>query len=143
MKRSEALTPLSHDHHQALRIAQRLRRADTDGAAELRAAFLAFWGDYGQRHFREEEELLLPAYAAHGDAHHPLVLRALGEHVELRQRAAALAAATSTAPAALHDLGERLAAHIRMEERELFGMIEAALPAEAHAELARTLAAAG
>ncbi len=141
MKRSEALTPLSHDHHQALRIAQRLGRADAESATELRAAFLAFWADYGRSHFREEEEVLLPAYAAHGDAHHPLVLRALGEHVELRQRAAAIAAATVADPAALHDLGERLAAHVRMEERELFPLIEAALPAEAHAQLARALAA--
>lgn len=141
MKRSEALTPLSHDHHQALVLAQRLRRADAGNAAEVRDAFLRFWREHGQRHFREEEELLLPAFAAHGDAHHPLVLQALGEHVELRQRAAVLEATTVAEPAALHDLGERLAAHVRMEERELFPLIEAALPAEAHAELARALAA--
>lgn len=79
MKRSEALTPLSHDHHQALVLAQRLRRADAGNAPEVRDAFLGFWREHGQRHFREEEELLLPAYAGHGDAHHPLVLRALGE----------------------------------------------------------------
>lgn len=140
MKRSEALTPLSHDHHQALVVAQRLRRADAGDAAGARAGFLTFWAEHGQRHFRQEEELLLPAYAAHGDARHPLVLQALGEHVELRRRAAELAAAPLADPVALCDLGELLLVHVRMEERELFPMIEAALPAPAQADLARALA---
>ena len=85
MKRSRALASLSRDHHQALVIAQKLRRADVAGAEEARTAFLAYWSEHGSEHFRLEEELLLPAYAAHGDPHHPLVLEALGDHVAIRR----------------------------------------------------------
>lgn len=77
MKRHPALVPLSHDHHQVLVIAQQLRRATADSTGELASAFLATWESDEKRHFRLEEELLLPAYAAHGDPAHPVVTRML------------------------------------------------------------------
>ena len=88
-------------------MALTLRRADAESAVAAVAAFLEFWRSHGQAHFREEEEILLPAYAAHADAGHPLVVRVLVDHVE---------------------------------ERELFPLIEAALPADAAASLAAALA---
>lgn len=139
MKRSEALAILSRDHHHALVVAQRLRRAGEQDAHAARAGFLEYWEAEGRRHFQQEEESLLPAYAVHGDARHPLVLRVLGDHVVIRAMAAQLAAATEPAIAALHELGEALAAHVRLEERELFTVIEAAMPAERLLELAREL----
>ncbi|UGS38850.1 hemerythrin domain-containing protein [Capillimicrobium parvum] len=139
MKRSDALASLSRDHHHALVAAQRLRRAGPETAAAARAAFLEFWTTDGRRHFRLEEEILLPAYAAFGDAHHPLVLKALGEHVEIRQRADALTAAAEPGVDALHDLGERLAAHVRLEERQLFVLIEEAMPAQPLAAVAAAI----
>ena len=139
MKRSAALVSLSRDHHQALFVAQRLRRADADSAPDARSRFLAYWSEHGRRHFRQEEEILLPGFAAHGDAYHPLVLRALGDHVAIRQRAGLVAADPSAAPETLHDLGERLAAHIRLEERELFPLIEDVLPPAELAALAHAL----
>ncbi len=87
MKRDPALVSLSHDHHQALFVAQKLRRA----TAEARTEFLAYWETHGHAHFRIQEEVLLPAYAAHGDPHHRLVAHALCDHVSIRQRPAALA----------------------------------------------------
>lgn len=142
MKRSVALQPLSRDHHQALAVAQRLRRADGESeAAAARDAFLEFWRSHGNEHFREEEELLLPAYAEHGDPGHPLVVRVLVEHVVIRQRARRLAGSAAPAAADLRDLGERLASHVRLEERELFPLIESALPGDALDALARALAA--
>jgi hypothetical protein len=42
MKRSAALASLSRDHHQALVVAQRLRRATDATAAEARETFLAY-----------------------------------------------------------------------------------------------------
>ena len=77
MKRDPALVTLSHDHHLALYVAQTLRRATADTARDARAAFVAYWEEHGRGHFRLEEEILLPAYAQHGDPHHPLVARAL------------------------------------------------------------------
>src|SRR5215211_7250789 len=128
MKRSAALAVLSRDHHQALVVAQQLRRATDATAAEAREAFLAYWTGHGRLHFRLEEELLFPAYAGHGDPHDPLVLRALGEHAMIRHRAHALAAATSLDPGALALLGAELAAHVRLEEREVFPLIERVMP---------------
>lgn len=80
MKRDPALVALSHDHHQALRVAQTLRRARSDTANEARAMFLTYRTEHGDPHFRAEEDILLPAFATHGDAH-PLVARARCDHV--------------------------------------------------------------
>src|SRR5215208_5241504 len=115
MKRSEALASLSRDHHHALVVAQKLRRATDATARQARDAFLAYWTDHGREHFLLEEELLFPAYAGFGDPHDPLVLRALGEHAMIRHRAAVLAATSSAAPDALQVLGTELAAHVRLE----------------------------
>jgi hypothetical protein len=87
MKRDPALVLLSHDHHQALFVARTLRLATAATATDARAAFIAYWDLHGRTHFRLEEEILLPAYAGHGDPHHPLVARALCEHVAIRHRA--------------------------------------------------------
>ena len=56
MKRSQALTPLSHDHHQGLFVAMQLKRAVDDSAAQ---AFLGFIDGHGGTHFRIEEDVLL------------------------------------------------------------------------------------
>jgi hypothetical protein len=128
MKRSEALTPLSHQHHHGLFAALQLKRADPDTAADARRAFLEFFAREGAGHFRAEEELLLPAYARHRGHDRPEIARVLTEHVDLRRRGQDVEAAADADPAVLRELGERLEAHIRFEERELFPMIEAALP---------------
>lgn len=143
MRRSEALAILSRDHHQALVVAQKLRRADELSAAAARARFLEYWEDEGRRHFQLEEEQLLPAYAVYGHARHPLVLQVLGDHVEIRARAAQLAAAPAAEVDTLHELGSELAAHVRLEERQLFPLIEQAIPGGELLELARALAESG
>ena len=138
MKRSEALAPLSRDHHQGLLVALQLKRADADTASQAREAFLSFFEQEGARHFRAEEEVLLPAYARRGEPDEDAVVRVLVEHVDLRRRAQDLAAEAAPDVAELHGLGERLEGHIRHEERVLFPMIEEALPVE---ELERLAAA--
>ena len=139
MRRSAALASLSRDHHQALVVAQRLRRATNATAAEARKTFLAYWTDHGREHFRLEEELLFPAYAGYGNPYDPLVLRALGEHAMIRHRAAVLAATPSAAPDALQVLGTELAAHVRLEEGEVFPLIERVMPEREMGALARAL----
>ena len=109
---------------------------------EARAAFLAYWAEHGRLHFRLEEELLFPAYAGHGDPHDPVVLRALGEHAMIRHRATMLAAAQFADPDALEQLGAELAAHVRLEEREVFPLIERVMPEHELDALAQTLEAA-
>jgi hemerythrin-like domain-containing protein len=126
MKRHPALVPLSRDHHHALVIARRLRHATIQTAAETARAFLAHWDAEQKQHFRLEEELLLPAYAAHGAPNHPAVLRMLLDHMLIRRDADQLANAPPLE--LLHDLGARLAAHVELEERELFPLIEQTIP---------------
>ena len=136
MKRSEALRSLSRDHHQALALAQELRRADDPARAAAR--FHEFWHREGILHFRVEEEVLLPTWELLGTVHAEATARLAREHRELR--AAALALGADPPLAAVHDLGERLAAHVRFEERELFPLIEADLGPGELEKLARTVA---
>jgi len=126
MKRHPALQTLSRDHHQALVIAQRLRRAGDLGAGEAQAAFLEFWSSECQLHFRVEEEVLLPRFAAAGGGDSPAIARVLVDHAEIRLRAIRLQGEPAST-ALLRELGELLAEHVRLEERDLFPAIEEVL----------------
>jgi hypothetical protein len=140
MKREAALQALSRDHHQTLVLAQKLQRADEATRDGVRESFLEYWLRAGWLHFREEEEILLPAFAAYGDPHHPLVAQVLCEHIAFRARVDALARNADASVSELRELGEVLADHIRLEERELFPLIERTLPEPAMAALATALA---
>jgi hemerythrin-like domain-containing protein len=137
MKRHPALVPLSRDHHHALVLARRLKQATGEGASDAARAFLAQWEEEEREHFRVEEEILLPAYAAYGDLDQPAVVRALLDHVLIRRDAGRLGDAPSLE--VLHELGARLAAHVELEERELFPLIERALPEDALIALGEAL----
>jgi hemerythrin-like domain-containing protein len=137
MKRHPALAPLSRDHHHALVLAQRLRRADEQDAADAGAAFLEHWMEEERLHFRLEEEVLLPAYAAYGDPDHPAVVRTLLDHVRIRRDVDGLAGGASAE--LLHEIGARLADHVRHEENELFPLIERTLPEPALTALGERL----
>jgi hypothetical protein len=130
VKREPALIGLSRDHHQALAVALRLKRADPDSAAAAQAAFLEYWREHGQIHFRVEEEVLLPRFAPHGAGASDVVRRVLTDHAEIRFAVLRLEGGP-VEPEALRALGEHVTQHVRLEERELFGEIEEALdPAE-------------
>jgi hemerythrin-like domain-containing protein len=122
MKRHPALQQLSRDHHHALVVAQRLKRAGDSDAKEARARFLEYWDADGNAHFREEEQVLLPAVAGFIDADEPVVARVLIDHVRIRHLAAKLASDWDLA--SLHALGSQLERHVRLEDRELFPLIE-------------------
>jgi hemerythrin-like domain-containing protein len=132
MKRSPELTPLSHDHHQALFVAMQLKRAENRSVA---AAYLNFFDETGNRHFTIEEAVLLPVWmAADPDADADMATRVLVEHLELRTNADRLRS-DQHAIEDLHELGELLDRHVRFEERELVPRIESALDLEAIARL--------
>lgn len=130
MRRSEALTPLSRDHHQALETALRLRRATGETLDAALARLSSFWDGVGRRHFEIEEELLLPALS--DERWLAMAERVRAEHEDIRGRAAALEREPGVDAA--RELGARLNAHVRFEERELFAIVEATL---SPAELAR------
>jgi hemerythrin-like domain-containing protein len=142
MKRHAALVPLSHDHHHALVEARRLMQSADDGeAVRLDAVerFLAFYAADTIEHFREEEERLFPLVVDQDDAANELLLRALLEHQRIHACAQRLreSVATGSADAAvMRQLGDLLHAHVRLEERELFPLIETTVSEQALAEIA-------
>jgi hemerythrin-like domain-containing protein len=140
VKRSAALMPLSHEHHQALFVALQLRRAqDADAAA---AAMLEFYDADGRAHFEIEEGILLPAWLELDPAaDRAAAERVLSEHLSIRCEVRRLRAGTVGLDG-LHRLGEALERHVRFEERELFPAIEAALDETALARVGREVAAA-
>jgi hemerythrin-like domain-containing protein len=140
MKRHPTLQQLSRDHQLALAVALELTRAVDATADAARARFLNFWRAEGRQHFRQEEEILLPAFARRGDPRHPIVARVLTDHVELRSDAAVLAEDANPSPAVLRRVGARLQAHVRREERQLFPLIESTLDDRALRALGARLA---
>jgi hypothetical protein len=62
-RRHESLIPLSHDHHDALLLAWRLRTGDlSKREPELRASHVSAFFEYRLiNHLKVEEELLFPA----------------------------------------------------------------------------------
>lgn len=139
MKRSDALAPLSRDHHVALETALRLRRATHADVSAATARFAAFWQQAGARHFEIEETIILPA-RPEGDAEwDAATARVRAEHAEIITRAEALDA---TDVGAARELGERMTAHVRFEERVLFGLLERALDDDALAALGAAVEAA-
>ncbi len=88
--------------------------------------FLSHWYAEEAQHFRVEEELLLPAYAAHGDPGHPAVLQMVIDHMLIRRDASRLTDRPQLE--LLHDLGARLGSPVELEEREVFPLVEATIP---------------
>jgi hemerythrin-like domain-containing protein len=126
MKRSAALAALSRDHHHALEAALRLRRADAadlDGVAHLQT----FWQARGRRHFEIEERLILPALPQTDADWREAAARVRDEHARIRAAVDALGGGGAPLEAA-HGLGQLLRDHVRFEERQLFGLLEARLP---------------
>jgi quercetin dioxygenase-like cupin family protein len=127
MKRHPALVPLSHDHHHALVEARRLRRAaGTPESAAAAGAFLRFFAEETVPHFREEEELLFPRVLDFEEARE-LLGKALLEHQRLHALTARLQQSVSAGGEIedlMRELGELFEAHVRLEERRLFPLIE-------------------
>lgn len=138
MERSEMLKSLSHDHHQALRMAQLMRRTDESNATEALEGFDRFWAQH-QSHLQIEETVLFPKYAEFSGEGDPQLKQALGEHDEVRSLAETVLAADNPPLDTMHELAEALSDHVRFEERELFPAIESAIPEDQHAALLHAL----
>jgi hemerythrin-like domain-containing protein len=142
VKRHPSLHPLSQHHHFALIQALGMRRAAEAPTGKRAAAverqaekFVRFWHKTGQVHFREEEEVLLPAYARHTRLDRDAdVMRILADHAEIRAAARhfeeRLAAKASIAAEEMGRLGKLLHDHVRLEENEVFPRIEKTLGEE-------------
>jgi hemerythrin-like domain-containing protein len=139
MKRDEALRPLSREHLNALHAAKVLREGnDLEAVTDV---FFDFWESEGQRHFRIEEEVLLPHWARYAEVDRSGMARMLEEHLAIRREALRLKAGEASLEEA-QDLGRLLHDHVRFEERQLFPIVEEALDADSLAELATRIEAA-
>lgn len=138
MKRHKSLHPLSEHHHHVLVQALLVRRAGgapaSKRAAALRAAarnFVRFWKSKGRQHFREEEEILLPAFARRARLEEDAaVATMLAQHAVIRARVDDLEealAAKEPVEAEVQALAQLLHDHVRLEENDIFPAIEAAL----------------
>jgi hemerythrin-like domain-containing protein len=147
VKRTPELRTLSEDHHHALVQARRLRRVteadEADSAEAAVKGFLDFWQKDTALHFRKEEEVLLPVMARYGGdlSRQPLV-EMIEDHARIRGLVMQLsdeAIGENVRLETLHEIGERLEAHIRLEERMVFPLIEELLSEAALKELATRL----
>lgn len=128
MKRMQALQSLSREHHQALVVASRLGRGDSDEALagywqQLEASFFPPL----EAHFAEEERWLLPLLSENA----ALAERLRDDHRQLR----ALMAADRADQ--WRRFGLLLRDHVRFEEKTLFEWLQR------HYGPDRLLAAAG
>jgi hemerythrin-like domain-containing protein len=135
MKRHAGLQALSQHHHFALIQSLFIRRTRQQPAARrasalrrMAAEFLQFWEKNGRLHFREEEEILLPAYARHvAIESDPDAMRMLADHAAIRARIEQLRELLENGQpveSALAELGRMLKDHVRLEEDRIFPRIE-------------------
>lgn len=134
MKRVPQLRDLSDDHHTALVLARRCKEAlrpdsplDVDG---LWALVKSAYAHDLEPHFAIEERYLLPGLESIGEA--ALAERIRDDHTILR----ALLAEEAVDVDSLGRFGERLEAHVRFEEREVFEPTQHRLPTAVLGEIA-------
>ncbi len=132
MKRDVRLQGLSSEHHQALVIARSLTRPTATWTAEEGAALRRRFEAELEPHFCVEEQVLLPGLRRVGEEE--LVARIEADHAFLRESVVEAAAGDGAVARAF---GERLHAHVRFEERELFPACERLLSEEVLDEVAR------
>lgn len=131
MRRVAALRDLSDDHHTALVLARRCRQAAASEAPALWKLVRETFALHLDPHFQIEDGHLLPALDSIGET--ALAARIRDDHAALR--AAAVDAGADAD--ALVRFGALLDAHVRFEERQVFGPTQDRLPAAALAAIAR------
>lgn len=131
MLRDKNLIPLSHQHQHALALCVRLDRALRGGGVDLEPwqaeIQMMFQQEIGV-HFAAEEKELFPAASRFPELI-PLVRELEAEHAALRELFAQ-ASARSLEETSLSALAEKLAQHIRKEERQLFESLQKLMGAE-------------
>ena len=140
MLRDKNLIPLSRQHQHALALCVRIDRAMQAGEADVEAWQAEIQQIFEQEiglHFAAEEKELFPA-AARFPQLKPLVEELLTGHTMLRDFFSRAAARTLRV-AGLQALVEKLASHIRKEERQLFEEMQKLMKPEELAALGKAL----
>jgi hemerythrin-like domain-containing protein len=130
--RDKSLIPLSHQHQRALALCVRIDRAAPIPATDLEVWQLEITQLFQQEiaiHFAAEEDVLFPAARKFAELA-PLVQELLTEHETLRGDFSQ-AEARDMSAGGLLGFAQRLSAHIRKEERQLFQRLQELMgPAE-------------
>ena len=126
MKRAEQLQDLSREHHQSLVMAKRLSEVVENGSDEDLLEAIEKVKDYYESeleiHFQHEERTVFaPIYKEYKE-HVMLATTLLKEHGKMRLLIPRLT--LENARELLADFSETLKSHTRVEERELFPVIE-------------------
>lgn len=129
MRRVPELRDLSDDHHTGLVLARRCKQV---GGSEAEASAEVIWNQlleafssHLEPHFQIEEQHLLPALEAIGEA--SLASRIREDHSALR----ALRESGAPSRTVIEQFGELLESHIRFEERQVFEPTQDRLPTRA------------
>jgi len=134
MKRHESLAPLSREHHQALLLAQLIKRnapvykgLPTTIIDKVEYA-IKFYKEELKTHFKKEELMLKKVRIFH-----PSIAKIADEIITEHKMLSGFFRSLQDAPdqeAVLNELGNELDAHIRKEERVLFPLIQKHCPEE-------------
>ena len=131
MLRDKSLIPLSRQHQHALALCVRIDRASPIGGSDLAAwqteIAQAFQAEI-RIHFAAEEQVLFPVACKFQELV-PLVEGLLADHVVLREHFA-LAETCQMSATALSAFAQRMSAHIRKEERQLFERLQGLMTRE-------------
>jgi hemerythrin-like domain-containing protein len=136
MLRDKALVPLSRQHQHALALCVRIHRAQPKAQADLeswQAEITAHFQQEIRIHFVAEELVLFPAAGRFAELV-PLIEELSSEHTMLREDFAQ-AEARSLSVEGMLAFGQRLSAHIRKEERQLFERMQELMSSEEIAAL--------
>jgi len=140
MLRDKSLVPLSRQHQHALALCVRIDRASPVDDADL-AAWQAEIAQHFQSeiriHFAAEEQVLFPV-ARRSPELIALVKELLTDHTELRDSFAKAEAGQMFA-SDLAAFAQRMSAHIRKEERQLFESMQELISPEELAVLGQKL----
>ena len=117
--RSQQLIPLSHEHHEGLLFAWRVRQGlQKNVPLKTICEFINwFWKDHLEHHFQDEEKNLVPYLPVDDE----LINKMIVEHEVIRKLLPGMSVRTQSEIALFAQL---LHDHIRFEERELFPHLE-------------------
>ncbi|WP_318271482.1 hemerythrin domain-containing protein [Sphingobacterium cellulitidis] len=118
LKRHPALRPLSKEHHFSLLICWKIRRGLELNIDPSRIAkYLIYsWENHLSKHFQIEEDYVFPVLSSSNK----LILDAIADHKTLKR----LIFTENHNIKSLNRIEEKLESHIRMEERQLFPLIQ-------------------
>ena len=129
MKRHKSLIPLSQDHHNGLMLAQLIKKdapeyrgLPTDLGGKLRYA-QDMWKNELKDHFKNEENILVPAVSGKNEEIDVLINELKNEHSSIELKIIELNDPTDIQKE-LDELGSLLELHIRKEERIFFQQLQ-------------------